>query len=96
MGIGQHSPYHMAPGIREESPPGCRYIPDDIPPDMMKFEAVLFDWMLTLAHYPSEEEHVVSALRQLGRDADSVSIGGTVADLFEARNHSDAKAASLV
>ncbi len=44
-----------------------------------RFEAVLFDWMLTLAHYSTLEDHLALALVRLGREASS----DRVADLAD-------------
>ena len=38
---------------------------------MSDYEAVLFDWMLTLADYPDEREHVRRAHEVLGREIDA-------------------------
>jgi HAD superfamily hydrolase (TIGR01549 family) len=43
------------------------------------FDAVLFDWMFTLAHYPTREEHQAQALRRLGRKVNPDEIAETVA-----------------
>lgn len=63
---------------------------------MAKFDTVLLDWMLTLAHYPTAREHLVRALRQLKRSQDPEEIGEAVVKIREARNHPDAIAASAI
>ena len=42
------------------------------------FDTVLFDWMLTIAHYPTVEDHQAQALRLLGRPVDPEAIAQTV------------------
>jgi FMN phosphatase YigB (HAD superfamily) len=63
---------------------------------MKQFDAVLFDWMLTLAHYPTAEEHLSQAFRRLDRYEDPAAMGEIVSKIMDARNHPNAKAASLV
>lgn len=63
---------------------------------MAKFDTVLFDWMLTLAHYPTASEHLVRALRQLKRPEESVEIVETVAKITKARDQPDARAAAAI
>ncbi|MDY7102727.1 MAG: hypothetical protein S0880_16215 [Actinomycetota bacterium] len=50
----------------------------------MRFGAVLFDWMLTLAYYPTPTEHVVLALESLGRPRDKATVGALVERLAAA------------
>lgn len=35
-----------------------------------KFDTVLFDWMVTLAHYPTPADHIAMAMKGLGRPSD--------------------------
>ena len=63
---------------------------------MTRFDAVIFDWMLTLAHYPSRSEHVETAIVALGRDADSDEVGRIVESLAKARELPDVQAAEAV
>ena len=60
------------------------------------FDAVLFDWMLTLAHYPSKEQHVALALGALGRPAGKRVVGEIVAGMVEAQQFPDVREASSV
>ncbi len=63
---------------------------------VMRFEAVLFDWMLTLAHYPSPAEHVALALRQLGRLDSADEVSSIVDALSEAKRLPDVQAADAI
>ena len=60
------------------------------------FDAVLFDWMLTLAHYPSTEEHVALALGTLGRPAGNRVVDEIVAAVATAQKLSDVREAASV
>src|SRR4051794_41089180 len=48
---------------------------------MGRYTAVMFDWMLTLADYPDEREHLRQALRLIDRRADDDALDALVADL---------------
>ncbi|NKB97369.1 MAG: HAD-IA family hydrolase [Pseudomonadales bacterium] len=63
---------------------------------MSKFDTVLFDWMLTLAHYPTESEHLALALKQLGRTEEPLFTAQTARRIRDARNHPDALLACAV
>jgi len=63
---------------------------------MAKFDTVLFDWMLTLAHYPATRDHLVQALRQLRRPQDPVGISEMVTKIAEARELPDVEAARII
>ncbi len=52
---------------------------------MSRYRAVLFDWMLTLAHYPTDAEFVGAALRSMGRRAEDAFIEPAVEALRRAR-----------
>lgn len=60
------------------------------------FDVVLFDWMVTLAHYPTQHDHVRQALALLGRDGDDVVIEETVANLGAASALEQVQAAGAV
>ena len=63
---------------------------------MAKFDTVLFDWMLTLVHYPTSEEHLVRAMHQLNRSQDPIEVSEMVFNIRLARDHPEARAASAV
>lgn len=63
---------------------------------MLDFEAVLFDWMLTLAHYPSPSKHVAVAMQLLGRPADSDAVDRIVEAIAAAKNLPEIQAAEAV
>lgn len=52
--------------------------------------------MLTLAHYPSKEEHVTLALQALGRPAGDGVVGELVAAMVEAENLSGVEEADVL
>ena len=60
---------------------------------MHRYEAVLFDWMLTLAHYPNEREHVRRAHEALGREVDARVLDAIVSRLITAARDDDVVAA---
>jgi HAD superfamily hydrolase (TIGR01493 family) len=53
------------------------------------FDAVLFDWMLTLAHYPTPAEHVAAALTTLKRTIPDTGIEALAHALDNAANELD-------
>ncbi len=63
---------------------------------MATFDAVLFDWMSTLAHYPTIEDHQAQALRLLGRAVDPDAIARTVARIEAAGELPEVQAARAV
>ncbi len=63
---------------------------------MVAFDAVLFDWMLTLAHYPSRAEHVTLALQAIGRGTGENVVGEIVAAMGEARNLPEVTQAEMI
>jgi FMN phosphatase YigB (HAD superfamily) len=62
----------------------------------MRFGAVLFDWMLTLAYYPTPFEHVVLALDGLGRPRDKATVDALVERLVLAGREPEVQAAQAV
>ena len=50
------------------------------------YRAVLFDWMLTLAHYPTDAQFCRSALELLGRRADEAMVSALVEAIRQARS----------
>ena len=60
---------------------------------MTTYRAVLFDWMLTLAHYPPREVLLTRAAEQLGRPLDPATVTETMAALAEADADPDVVAA---
>lgn len=60
------------------------------------FEAVLFDWMLTLAHYPSPAEHVAEARRALSRPDEPEQVDAIVRALASARLLPDVQKAEAI
>ena len=63
---------------------------------MANFDAVLFDWMFTLAHYPTRAEHQAQALRRLGRTVNPDEIAETVARIEAACELPEAQQAAAV
>lgn len=63
---------------------------------MPRFDAVIFDWMLTLAHYPSPSDHVEIALRNLGREIDPVEISHLVGAMAKASTITEVQAAEAI
>jgi len=61
-----------------------------------RFDAVLFDWMLTLAHYPSPHQHVQTAMAALGRTAVTGDVDRIVESMDRARQLPDVQAAEAV
>ncbi len=51
---------------------------------MHRYEAVLFDWMLTLAHYPDDRELLEIAHERLGREIASADVDAAVQLLGQA------------
>jgi FMN phosphatase YigB (HAD superfamily) len=58
-----------------------------------RYRAVLFDWMLTLAHYPDPVEHVSRAFGAIGQVPESEQVVEVVARLAEAGRDPDVVAA---
>lgn len=54
-------------------------------PSTQRFDAVLFDWMLTLAHYPTPAACVAYAMAGLGRPIDD----GAVTEMVEAMERAE-------
>ncbi len=50
------------------------------------YRVVLFDWMLTLAHYPTDAEFCRTALELLGRPAEETMVGALVEAIRQARS----------
>lgn len=63
---------------------------------MARYDAVVFDWMQTLAHYPSPAEHVERALARLERPTGADSVSSIVAAMNEAKKRPDVQAAEAV
>ncbi len=63
---------------------------------MARFDAVIFDWMLTLAQYPAPSEHVRRALSGLDRNDSPVEVDPIVAALDSARFLPDVMAAESI
>jgi FMN phosphatase YigB (HAD superfamily) len=57
------------------------------------YESVLFDWMLTLADYPDEREHLRRAHALIGRPISDEELDRIVPRLRDAANDEDVKAA---
>ena len=53
---------------------------------MATYRAVLFDWMLTLAHYPTDAEFCRTALESLGRPASEAIVDALVTEIERARS----------
>lgn len=53
---------------------------------MATYRAVLFDWMLTLAHYPTDAEFCRTALDSLGRPASEAIVDALVTEIERARS----------
>ncbi len=62
----------------------------------MRFDAVLFDWMLTLAHYPPPAEHISVAMQSLGRAVDDQTVAELCVALTEAKRLPEVQAAEAV
>ncbi len=60
------------------------------------FDTVLFDWMVTLAHYPTVEDHQAQALRLLDRPVDLEAIAQTVARIEAANELAHVREASAI
>jgi HAD superfamily hydrolase (TIGR01549 family) len=60
----------------------------------VEYEAVLFDWMLTLADYPDQREHIRRANRLIGRLTEDADIDAMVGRLLDAANDDDVVAAA--
>ena len=60
---------------------------------MGPYRAVMFDWILTLADYPDQHEHVRRAHEQLDRACTDDEIDAVVARLRAAVRHDDVRAA---
>ncbi len=60
---------------------------------MTRFDAVIFDWMLTLAHYPSPAEHVATAMADLGRPVVASEVDRIVTAMAKAKGLPEVRAA---
>ncbi|MCP4226125.1 MAG: HAD family hydrolase [Actinomycetia bacterium] len=63
---------------------------------MARFDGVIFDWMLTLAHYPSPAEHVAAAMTNLGRPVVPAEVERIVTAMAKARGLPEVRAAQKV
>ncbi len=63
---------------------------------MRRFDAVLFDWMVTLAHYPSPKMHLELALSNLGREMAPAEIDEMLAAQDRAKLLPEVEAASAI
>ncbi len=63
---------------------------------MRRFDAVLFDWMVTLAHYPSPRAHLELALANLGRTATLAEIEDMLAAQDRAKLRPEVEEASAI
>lgn len=63
---------------------------------MAHFDSVLFDWMLTLAHYPTPAEHIALALDQLGRPAGNNEVNPIVAAISKAKQLPEVQEAEAI
>ncbi len=61
-----------------------------------RFDIVLFDWMLTLAHYPTLFEHVALALELIGRPSSPEVVRGICERISAAEVVDEVKAAALI
>jgi HAD superfamily hydrolase (TIGR01509 family) len=61
---------------------------------MPAYDAVLFDWMLTLADYPGEREHLRRAHESIGRSVDDRELDRLIVALRTARTRPDVLAAA--
>lgn len=63
---------------------------------MTRFDAVIFDWMLTLAHYPSPLEHVEAAMAALGWTVDTSEADRIVDSMAKAKDLPEVQAAKAI
>ncbi len=63
---------------------------------MARFDAVIFDWMLTLADYPPPADHVARALQVLSRPVDDQAVREITEALTEAKTLPDVQAAEAI
>lgn len=63
---------------------------------MTRFDAVIFDWMMTLAHYPTPSEHVELAMRESGEPVQQAEIDRIVDAMDRARSLPEVRAAEAV
>lgn len=61
-----------------------------------RFDVVLFDWMLTLAHYPTRFEHVQTALELIGRPSSPDAIRGICERFSAVEVVDEIRAAALI
>ena len=73
-------PSRACAGIGDDGFVGCGTVPR-----VTRFDAVLFDWMLTLAHYPGPDDHVAEALSRLGRPDAAEEVQAIVVAIQEAK-----------
>ena len=77
--------------------PRCRYESTrSYRADVANFEAVLFDWMLTLAHHPPPADHVAEALRRLGRPDTPDQVRAIVAAMTAAKKLPEVQQAETI
>lgn len=63
---------------------------------MANFDAVLFDWMLTLAHYPMVEDHLKQAMQVVGRPSNPDEVSRLAKEIEAAGRTREARAAGAV